>query len=283
MNSGISGIKLRQNTGFVNAYKMKFQTTTPYIDLSPFVKSVMVFESENDTLKTVLPFFADGFPGIMYHKTPNGLMVNPHKKVMPELFIYGQTIEPIEIEIFGKYEIIVFQLYPFTLNSFFGIQARSINDNCYDLTKLEEDNIKRTLELLSANRNSAERIDSICSLLRELLRQKKHHFDPSTKRAIEKILESKGQLNLNHIANELHISKRTFERNFLFQTGLLPKQFAKIIQFQNSLSQLTIKDYKILTDVVYENGYADQSHFIKVFKSFTGKTPKKFTKMFSKQ
>jgi len=51
-----------------------------------------------------------------------------------------------------------------------------------------------------------------------------------------------------------------------------------IIQFQNSLTQLTIKDYTILTDVVYNNGYADQSHFIRVFKSFTGKTPKNFAK-----
>jgi AraC-like DNA-binding protein len=262
---------------------MKFQTTTPYSDLSPFVKSIMVFEGVDDSSKTILPFFADGFPGMMYHKTPNGLTINPHKKVMPELFIYGQTIEPIEIEIFGKYEIIVFQLYPSTLSNFFGIQAKSINDNCYDLTQLQETNIKRAVKLLPANSNSAERIDTICSLLRALLHEKKHQFDPMTKIAIEKILESKGQLNLNHTATELNISKRTFERHFLFQTGLLPKQFAKIIQFQSSLSQLTIKDYKILTDVVYENGYADQSHFIKVFKSFTGKTPKKFSKIYSKQ
>jgi AraC-like DNA-binding protein len=30
--------------------------------------------------------------------------------------------------------------------------------------------------------------------------------------------------------------------------------------------------------VVYQNGYADQSHFIRVFKSFTGKTPGQFTR-----
>ena len=36
------------------------------------------------------------------------------------------------------------------------------------------------------------------------------------------------------------------------------------------------KDYTTLTDIVYENGFADQSHFIKVFKAFTGKTPKAF-------
>jgi AraC-like DNA-binding protein len=66
------------------------------------------------------------------------------------------------------------------------------------------------------------------------------------------------------------------ERRFLSETGLSPKQFAKIIQFQNSLTQLSVKDYTSLTDVVYQNGFSDQSHFIKVFKAFTGKTPKAF-------
>jgi len=42
------------------------------------------------------------------------------------------------------------------------------------------------------------------------------------------------------------------------------------------MEQLTQKNFTKLTDIVYKNGYADQSHFVKVFKSFTGKTPKAF-------
>jgi len=59
--------------------------------------------------------------------------------------------------------------------------------------------------------------------------------------------------------------------------GVTAKQFAKIIQFQQSLEQITVKDYSKLTDIVYANGFADHSHFIKVFKAFTGKTPLAFT------
>lgn len=81
--------------------KIKFQNIEYDKTLSPFIKSIMVFECDEGDTKTNLPFFADGFPGLMYHETPNGLYVNPHKKRMPQLFVYGQTIEPIEIKILG--------------------------------------------------------------------------------------------------------------------------------------------------------------------------------------
>lgn len=257
---------------------MKFQNIEFEKTLSPFVKSIMVFENNDPNIKTNLPFFADGFPGLMFHETPNGLYVNPHKKRMSSLFLYGQTIEPIEIEIDGNYQIIIFQLYPFILKSLFNIKPKSINDNCYDL---DSENIQienNILANLSLKKDLNSRINLLISYIEKLIELKRKNIDNSISIAIKKIVTSKGKHNLLEIANEINITKRTFERRFLLETGLLPKQFSKIIQFQNSLTQLSIKDYTTLTDVVYENGFADQSHFIKVFKSFTGKTPKQYVK-----
>lgn len=236
----------------------------------------MVFESDESDTKTNLPFFADGFPGLMFHETPNGLFVNPHKKRMPQLFIYGQTIEPIEIEIFGTYKMIVLQLFPFTLKSLFNIDPKSINDNCYDLS-LESTQIQyHTLTELSKAINIDSKISLLTSYIRKLVDAKRNNFDNAIYSAIKIIISAKGKCNLADTAKQVNLTKRTFERRFLSETGLLPKQFAKIIQFQNSLTQLSVKDYTSLVDVVYENGFADQSHFIRVFKSYTGKTPKQF-------
>ncbi|NJO03402.1 MAG: helix-turn-helix transcriptional regulator [Bacteroidia bacterium] len=255
---------------------MKFQNIEFDKALSPFVKSITVFESTEADIKTKLPFFADGFPGLIFHETPNGLYVNPHKKRMPHLFVYGQTIEPIEIEIYGAYQMFVLQFFPFTLKSLFNIEPKSINDNCYDLS-LESDEIQNhTLSKLSINKNLDSRITILTSYIGKLIDAKRNNFDNAIYSAIKKILSSKGKCSLTDIAKEVHLTKRTLERRFLSETGLLPKQFAKIIQFQNSLTQLSVKDFTSLTDVVFENGFADQSHFIRVFKSFTGKTPKQF-------
>ncbi|QRQ62090.1 AraC family transcriptional regulator [Sphingobacterium multivorum] len=56
------------------------------------------------------------------------------------------------------------------------------------------------------------------------------------------------------------------------------KQFAKMVQFQAAFKQLNSKDFRKITEIVYENGFSDQSHFIRVFKTFTGTTPASFNK-----
>lgn len=255
---------------------MKFQNIEFEKTLSPFVKNIMVFESNEAEIKTNLPFFADGFPGLMFHDTPNGLLVNPHKKRMPQLFIYGQTIEPIEIEIDGIYQMIVFQLFPFTLKSLFNIAPQSINNNCYDLSLESTQTQHHTLSTLSKAIDITSRISILTSYIGKLIEAKRNNFDNAIYSAIKIIISAKGKSNLSDTAKQVNLTKRTFERRFLSETGLLPKQFAKIIQFHNSLTQLSVKDYTSLTDVVYENGFADQSHFIRVFKFYTGKTPKQF-------
>lgn len=108
----------------------------------------------------------------------------------------------------------------------------------------------------------------------DLIEWRKKSFDGAIYRAIKKILVSQGNCNIAETAMEVNLTPWTFKRRFLSETGLTPKQFAKIIQFDRSLSQLSANDYKTLTDIAYQNGFADQSHFIRVFKSFTRKTPK---------
>ena len=112
--------------------------------------------------------------------------------------------------------------------------------------------------------------------LYNVFKEKKQLLDFTVKQAMQLIIDNKGQASITDICNQLHLTERTFERRFIAAVGVPAKQFAKMIQFQLSLEQITVRDYSKLTDIVYNNGFADQSHFIKVFKAFTGKTPKKF-------
>ena len=255
---------------------MNFKTINPDKSISLFVKNIMVFEEDENNQKTVLPFFADGYPGLIFQETANGLLVNPHNKLMPSLFLYGQTIKPIELIMTGSYKLMIFQFYPFVLKSFFNIDPQDLNDNCYDLEKLGNNVGSLTLEKLSHAQKVEEKTNIISTLISSLFKNKREELDLAIAIAIQKIISNKGQLTIKSLYNELHITERTFERRFLSSVGLTAKQFCKIIQFQQSLEQLTVKDYSKLSDIVYANGYADQSHFIKVFKAYTGKTPLAF-------
>lgn len=253
---------------------MDFKTINPDKSISLFVKNILVFEETQTDQKTVLPFFADGYPGLMFQDTENGLLVSPHNKQMPLLFLYGQTIKPIELVIEGSYELIIFQLYPFVLNSFFNVTAKDINDGCYDLQKIENGN--KIIQQLTQNSKLEKRIEILSTLLFDIFQAKRETLDLQIRQAIQIIIDNKGQISIKDICDKVHITERTFERRFLKEVGISAKHFSTIIQFQLSLQQLTLKDFSKLTDIVYSNGYADQSHFIKVFKAFTGKTPKAF-------
>jgi AraC-like DNA-binding protein len=254
--------------------KMNFKTINPDKSISLFVKNILVFEETETNQKTVLPFFADGYPGLIFHDTENGLLVNPHNKQMPILFLYGQTIKPIELVLKGSYKLIVFQLHPFVLKSFFNVTAKEINDDCYDLQQLE--NADKLIQNLSQSSKCENRIEILSFFLADIFKTKKETLDLQIRQAIHTIIEKKGQNSIKEVSAKVHLTERTFERRFFNVVGLTAKQFSKIIQFQLSLEQLTVKDYTKLTDIVYANGFADQSHFIKVFKAFTGKTPLAF-------
>ncbi|WP_373519432.1 helix-turn-helix domain-containing protein [Pricia sp.] len=62
----------------------------------------------------------------------------------------------------------------------------------------------------------------------------------------------------------------------LREISVTPKNFTRIIQFQNSKRQMSGPDTSDTMDVVFENGVTDLSHFIKTFKKFTGMTPSEF-------
>jgi AraC-like DNA-binding protein len=255
---------------------MNFKTILPHNSISLFVKSIMTFENDNKQKKTVLPFYADGYPGIMFQIAENGLYVLPHNKKMPDLFLYGQTIHPIELEIEGAYKLIVFQLYPFVINSFFAVNPKDLNDDCFDLVKFNGFDVKKIIAELRNETGFENWNKVITSFLFSVFEAKKDKIDFKIHQAIKHILENNGQLTIKKLRETLNINERTFERRFVTQVGVTPKQFSKIIQFQLSLNSITKKDYTKLTDVVYNNGFADQSHFIRVFKAFTGTTPKKF-------
>jgi AraC-like DNA-binding protein len=236
------------------------------------VKNILILEAENDNEQTTLPFYADGFPGLMFQQTTKGLLVNPHQKQMPVLFLYGQTIKPIELVMEGSYQLIVFQLYPFVLRSFFGVNPIDINDGCYDLDAIHSN----TIQKLQQTNVLETRITIISELLLALFQTKQENLDYSIQKAIQYIDESKGQIAVETLSEKVNTTQRTLERRFLKEVGISPKQFSNIIQFQYSFEQLTQKEYNKLTDIVYANGFADQSHFIRVFKAYTGSTPKKF-------
>ena len=92
--------------------------------------------------------------------------------------------------------------------------------------------------------------------------------------AISKINAVNGNVRIKELIKEFHISQDAFEKRFRKITGATPKQFSHIVKMNSAIRQYqTVPSF---LDMAFENGYYDQPHFNKDFKSFTGQTPTDF-------
>jgi AraC-like DNA-binding protein len=242
-------------------------------NLEPFVNCIMVREEKNSSGECNIPLHADGYPGIMFQQSDEGFYLHPGGKKLSQLFLYGQTIRPVTLKVTGPFRFVVFQLYPFASKYLLGVNPRELNDECFDLLQLRHINIQSFVDSLLSTEDFGQQASIISEIMLKLIPAPTISFDDRIQLAVHRILEKKGILSIQKLFQDLHITERTFERNFLAEVGLTPKQFAKIIQFQYSLQQLTQEKFDTLTEIGIESGFSDQSHFIREFKKYTGQTP----------
>jgi len=189
-------------------------------NIAPFIKEIFLLEnSSNSTHK--LPFYADGYPGIMFSETENEVLLLPVDKILPNFFLYGQTIEPIVLQITEAYKLIVFQLYPFATRLLLNINPKDINDECYDLNKVKNIDTAKTIIQLEAA-NTKQQIKLISDYILELVKYSSINPDNSIKLAVSTIMNSKGVITIKKLREQLFITERTFERRFAKEIGVTP-------------------------------------------------------------
>lgn len=90
--------------------------------------------------------------------------------------------------------------------------------------------------------------------------------------AIHIILQKRGVLNIETDL-DIGISPRQLRRLFELYIGDSAKTFSKVVRFQNILHAKPSVQSLRQNKLFFDNGYYDQAHFIKEFKSFYGITP----------
>lgn len=247
--------------------------------LTPFLKKILVLESDDQKARPQsFQFFADGCPGIVYQQSTHGIALNSQPDRLATVFLYGQPVKPIQLDTFGPYRIIVFFLQPHAIMPLLGIRADELTDTCIDLSLLPVSG-GFSLQDQLINTNLVEKQVAILSAhLLKLIQLNRAKTDRMLDFAVGQLLESNGRLALAELQQNLNMSERTFERRFEQYVGLSPRLFSRICRFQSTLKQLQSRHYQKLSDIAFDNGYADQSHFIRTFKEFTGVAPLTFFK-----
>ncbi|WP_298512663.1 AraC family transcriptional regulator [uncultured Kordia sp.] len=89
-------------------------------------------------------------------------------------------------------------------------------------------------------------------------------------------LQTKPVSEANEIVSSYPNSQKHLINQFKKYFGLTPKVFHRIYRFNEILKQIHNKEDLKWSQIAYEFGYADQSHFIKEFKEFSGFNPQEF-------
>lgn len=256
-----------------NMIQEDFKFYKPCKELQPYIRYYWVFKS-NQPLNTLT--FPIGCPQIIFHKqTP--LYIPELKTSQSEFSISGQVNYPSHLYADGNVEMIVVVFQPYVLKAFLNMPISLLHNQ--EISGYDIENAK--LKQLAAQIFNYEDTNSCITIIEQwLLSRITDALTSKTTCNLKRIASAIQQLftmptiSVTELASTVCLSKKQFERLFNELVGANPKEYARIVRFQKSLKLLQYyTEDANLAQIAYQCGYADQSHFIREFKQFSGYTP----------
>lgn len=199
------------------------------------------------------------------------LMFN--KNLREKLFLAGIARKPFFEKIITEPDMFGVKFYPGAINNFFRLPCNDIYDNPLPFEEFVSFKIKDLEEKLFCANTFEMRIEILETFLVNQLENRMYSANPNWEFCMDAIYLSKGSIRVKDLCKQANISDRYLRMLFNTQLGISPKEFIKLVRFQSSYRDIKFNKHKSPVDIALGNGYYDQSHFIKEFKEFSGKTP----------
>ncbi|MBN8786261.1 MAG: helix-turn-helix domain-containing protein [Terrimonas sp.] len=258
---------------------MLYQKFSPSPILIPFVEAYYVWTSEGDMVDNmVIESPPSGFCSIVFNTGDAYTLTN--KKFdnlnVPGSFIAGQSLYSYSLRLSGIVEMAGIVFKPAGLASLFNIPVYEFTEERIDLRqKFDAATVTRMeqkIKTIAAADNKAKLLEQF---VLELCNSNIPVAD-SIDNAANLIVERNGMLHVNDILREVYMSRRNFERKFFKKVGLSPKYYARIRRISYLMNIISGKKNVDWVQLFNDCAYYDQSHFIKDFLEFTGRTPQQY-------
>jgi AraC-like DNA-binding protein len=252
---------------------LKFDTYIPRDILKPYIRILVISESEEANTYKVLP----GTEIVIGFQYKGGLSYGENDREIP-LSSAGLTGLNDSFRVFSNTANTGTVLVYFKEGAVLSFFKQPVHELFRESVSLDNFMLRSELlvleEKLQESRKDPERI----SVIEEYLISRMNNTLPDLMvlSAISLIYKSKGNIRIRELMTKLHISQSPLEKRFRQVVGTTPKKFASIVRFKNTLHHYDAQNS--LTELGYEAGFYDQAHFIKEFKNFTGESPEEFFK-----
>ena len=254
---------------------MPVHFATPSNILAPYIKRYWAIENVLDKdeicIQRIIP---TGLTELMLYFTPRPKILNSNKYLSDNAALYGHQNDFYDIELKGDLSVFSIVFEPQGLMQFFKFPLHEICNQNVPLEYLSGQDGRDLEEKMSESDTFEQKVCIVENFLlqnitADLEFRRINHI-------VELIKSTGGNININQLISEACLCRKQFERIFSERVGISPKQYQKIIRFQFVLFQKQQNVDLNMTELSYESGYFDQSHFIKDFKSLCGMTPKQF-------
>lgn len=268
---------------------MEYAETAPGKSLASYVKCIWTLQHA-ETVPAPEKVLPDAHPELIIHYGDPFLILDTDGQLVrqPASFVFGPITRHITIGPSGTTGMIAIRFYPGGLAAFLPIPVRTLVNRYISLEALYgEEGKKLELDVREATDNKVR-----AQLIEDFLVRRLEECKPGKPLLPEAVLaqisDPDTPADVIRLSETLGIGRRSLERRFNAEIGISPKMLIRIIRFQNVFKILNQGKISSLTELTYEAGYFDQSHFHRDFKAFAGTSPKEhfkenalFTKLFT--
>ncbi len=191
-------------------------------------------------------------------------------------WISGMQQKSLNISAHQNSEMMAVQLKPIGAYPFFKIPAYKLNNLVEQADIYFSDSIVQLRSRIIAEQSIPGKFRLTEQWLLELFDENK--IPPREITDVVEKLQNQPFIRHSDLLKDYPKTSKNLISQFRKYIGLTPKNLHRIFRFNTLLAVIKQKKEIVWTDIVYETGYTDQSHFIKEFKEFSGFNPSHFIK-----
>lgn len=193
---------------------------------------------------------------------------------LPRIFCAGLYRDSVLWRSPGNSRKFGIRMKPETLYMLLDMPASKLYSDFTAIDNLEAGHLEAfALRLSEESASFEDTIDKAEAYLKERLLNRES-VDNYFVRAANLMRSARGCITIEEISAKLAVSPRQLQRVFKGELGTTPKTYGRIIRFSNAYKQMYhLQETGGWAGLSYHFGYADQAHFIREFKEFSGVIP----------
>jgi len=246
---------------------MRTATLAPSEKLRPYIQRFLIVEYTSGWSNTLLP----GTGMVAAFRFKGSCVINDAK--VPNALVTGLWDRTRTLTHAGSCANVLAMFTPTGAAALLREPAERLFNGTIPLeSQVRRSQLSLVEEQLYESPHNLERVEVVEKILLEQLRNRTP--DLLVAAAVHTIRATRGSIRIDRLARQLGLSQSALERRFRREVGASPKKFAALVRLRHVVRLR--RAGASLTDIAHIAGYADQPHFIKDFRRFTGQSPERF-------